>query len=713
MNSLDIPKLSYAYDNYIYVIKDMIYKDAEGIRKKHTNNIKRYDDINKKRDVLLKDIQSKQVKELDNILDKMLNEIKKGNYPNIKVAYNNFQLIVFTNAIFTSTHFVRNEWIDPISFSMFREFISSYNPIVYIDVLHIPVLEYYKYYNLNNSGVLKNYPICIDYIKVYNIKILDFIPLDVEGLYLDLESGSKEINTAIDKFKNLKRLIIVSIRLEKLVYAYEHLEYLSFVGLDIIDILGRGRCCSSVKEVDLNGSNLKYVNISGSKLSPLSFPFKSIKEIVWNNIENQTEYYKNEFPDFVCNMAYFQNKSCIGAITLVDPFKIDPLPLHENNDVIEILKCFGIEYSDDRIVDTNNVIKEMQIRILTCPILECKNIKKLSIEAKNINVENIKECTLLIDLELSAPSKYISFMNYLLDLQNIEIIKSFKDMVKFKFYRFNLSDNFTLEGLNKLEEVDLSIRHFKYSKELFAGITSLKKITINYSNIIDGMFDDLNIESLILKSCSGEISNKLFEKLNHLKYLYLDEHISLNHNIFKDSPILNTLETLIILNNDIVKIPYVLKDFKKLYTLKAFHKDKEFHKNFLFGVTSLRSLYMNYDENISLFNLDHLTTLRIKILKEGEEVINPSFFLGLDKLENLNLRSVVRSTFIVNKESLNNLTNLKNINAYYTNFHNDAFLNNPSLINVIIKSGKYPIDLLKNFISYKHSEYANIKYLTI
>lgn len=615
---MNYPLLRNSYNDYITEIEHQIDLDTTIIENKYEGDEIKTKPYNDKRNTL--------ISKLDEIRENMFKEINKGNYPNTKVLYNDFQLIVFLDTPYTIQEFEKQKCcFDNISFSMIRDFIPSNDMIVYVKELNIEILMFYKYYHIQE--LLLMYPINIKYIKVDNLEELKYIPTNVKGLFLHVD----KISDSLKPFTSLEHLIVISdslcyfeINNDNLIslsfyYEYNHNDYeVKYSSLDTY----RTNCycsyisCKYLGDINISGSKLQYLNISKTRLTPFSiFKYnkinpKQIKEIICNGVDN-------------CNMI-------IESITLRDPFKHDLIPndVYAIEDIFDIL---GIGLDNDVIYDKNNIINSMTIEVDTCPKIY-SDLESLIIYAEVIDIKNIYVSkSSLKNLEINKKS-CISDEKLL----NSHLLNNFTNLINLSIQDFKLSNAFTISNLKNLHKVTLLLDNFVYTKEFFEGLSLLKYIYIGEGYCNQDTFDDLIIEALVLYYNKSPIINRMFLKLYNLKYLSIEHNGSLKNYIFTDLPLLDTLETLK-LSYVKLNVIYDFKDFTKLKTLKFY---MSILNNYISGLNNIRNLTLEFnkiqldDNSLNEFDIsnilgetDKLEKLKIKGYYEDS--------LYLDKVNNL------------------------------------------------------------------------------
>ena len=372
----------------------------------------------------------------------------------------------------------------------------------------------------------------------------------------------------------------------------------------------------------------------------------------------------------------------------------------DNN--LEILKLY-MDYRNNNIknifinflklkelcINYNQIHKNNKIEINEDLFNGLSNLKKLELSciktSKNVNnlfqeVEKEKRTLLFHPKTKNIIKNYgKNIFKYLINnleeltLNNTSIIKNINDelkkLKKLKTLKLNNCDSFedipflvNLETLHltNFSNKSLNLNKFVNLKELYLNYKKTRYIDINklfeikYNVIKDNVIKDNVIKYNVIKdNVLGNLKKLTFDHCN----LYF-----IQENFFK---YLTNLEDLIILQKDNIYIAQ--KEMRNKYSFlstKSINEKSIIKLNNLKKLTKLKNLSLEcyldlyvIDENTfnGLNNLENLNLLYNYITK-----INPSTFINLEKLKELNLSG--NELEEINKDTFNGLNNLENLN---------------------------------------------------
>lgn len=550
-----------------------------------------------KRDVIIKKLLEIQKEKMD--------DINKDKDINISIFLYDFQLYLF---VFKNKK--HNRLFDAACFNIIRKFIHSKDIIIYIDEIEID--------NIND----KQYK----HLKEHEI----FETLNIKSFTLEIKSGYEKVP------KDINRLSLVNNHISRFISNY----FTNLTHLNLFhNTLETFECDCNLIYLDVGcnynlrslkvKNTLEYIDISNTLIKDLS-PYPLLKTIVWDG-----NVYQNK--SLVDWMNGSQKRKYLKSLTLKGK-KINGFGEIDTDNISDELEYLSI---DTDLTITSKSLKSLDITCSECPNIDCRNITSLSINEYGNSYKDfltcIRQCSLLTNLKLSFHK--IDKKQF-----NINRLSYFENLTSLTIANVVLSEVVTLDGFNKLTELDLeNVKTRNDNLPIFSKLSSLKKLSISGGNVKDKSFLNLNgLEELILKNPDNIVLNEnTFSNLSSLEILkiYIHNFDSISENLFIK---LSNLKQLHFESSSKVSIP--INIFANLFSLSS-----------LMIVTN----YSCIPYNICFKGLYNLINLTIYGFFEPPypQYINKDLFSDLSNLRSL----VIYSTLAIDEDAFINLKNLRDL----------------------------------------------------
>ena len=503
--------------------------------------------------------------------------------------------------------------------------------------------NFFEAQNINDKNILNN----IYGKKIFSI--IDELSKFKENSNAFMKKTDEELNIKYEYFKN------------------EVLKYLNSTTNQIFNAFHLD--LSNIKE-----ENLKIIQgFAHDKIIFLNKVITLYKQII-EVIEQNFLILKNFLQNFDLNQEYplqdFFTKEFDNITTSWLFLKLD-LEKFDFKNVIEE-SSLNMNYKEFLMKECHEKNSEMNIIL--------PDVKQNSGKMANIKKEKYKDKIKLI----SDNSSHLVKLNF----TNVPIIEEFLGTVKYdKLKKLKLKNSyiFNNEIFNQFPSLNkLSIKYCQnLDTYIFNNINllNLKQLILDKNGFVNEDFDNL-IENFLLKS------QDLLNNLEILSFAYNNiSNIDFNHYLSTSKNIFNSLNTLILRNNEIYKIILDINYFPQLKLLDVCNNN-------------LTTNYFNELDN---------TNNNIIILQSG------NFFLMDDVLCEQYYNNLINKLYNINDYSLKNLSLSYIPTIYSSSFFNKLKINHALLINLQTLNLSYnglTCDIFFSFIE-KNKECLNLRILNL
>ena len=484
----------------------------------------------------------------------------------------------------------------------------------------------------------------------------------------------KEIFTIIDELSKFKENSNAFMKKtdEELNIKYEHFknEVLNYLNSTTNQIFNAFHLdLSNIKE-----ENLKIIQgFAHDKIIFLNKVLTLYKQII-EVIQQNFLILKNFLQNFDLNQEYplqdFFTKEFDNITTSWLFLKLD-LEKFDFKNVIEE-SSLNMNYKEFLMKECHEKNSEMNIIL--------PDVKQNSGKIANIKKEKYKDKIKLI----SDNSSHLVKLNF----TNVPVIEEFLGTVKYdKLKKLKLKNSYILNNEIFNQFSSLNKLSIKYCLNLDTyilnniSLLNLKQLILDKNRFVNEDFDNL-IENFLLKS------QDLLNNLEILSFAYNNiSNIDFNHYLSTSKNIFNSLNTLILRNNEIYKIILDINYFPQLKLLDVCNNN-------------LSTNYFNELDN---------TNNNIIILQSG------NFFLMDDVLCEQYYNNLINKLYNINNYSLKNLSLSYIPTIYSSSFFNKLKINHALLINLQTLNLSYnglSCDIFFSFIE-KNKECLNLRTLNL
>ena len=484
----------------------------------------------------------------------------------------------------------------------------------------------------------------------------------------------KEIFTIIDELSKFKENSNAFMKKtdEELNIKYEHFknEVLNYLNSTTNQIFNAFHLdLSNIKE-----ENLKIIQgFAHDKIIFLNKVLTLYKQII-EVIQQNFLILKNFLQNFDLNQEYplqdFFTKEFDNITTSWLFLKLD-LEKFDFKNVIEE-SSLNMNYKEFLMKECHEKNSEMNIIL--------PDVKQNSGKIANIKKEKYKDKIKLI----SDNSSHLVKLNF----TNVPVIEEFLGTVKYdKLKKLKLKNSYILNNEIFNQFSSLNKLSIKYCLNLDTyilnniNLSNLKQLILDKNRIVNEDFDNLMVNFLLK-------SQDLLNNLEILSFAYNNiSNIDFNHYLSSSKNIFNSLNTLILRNNEIYKIILDINYFPKLKLLDLCNNN-------------LSTNYFNELDN---------TNNNIIILQSG------NFFLMDDVLCEQYYNNLINKLYNINNYSLKNLSLSYIPTIYSSSFFNKLKINHALLINLQTLNLSYnglSCDIFFSFIE-KNKECLNLRTLNL
>lgn len=332
----------------------------------------------------------------------------------------------------------------------------------------------------NEYEQFKNHLIDVKYdvLKIQSSDALFKLPRDITELDASNLTFNKKQLEELKKLDNIEKLTITNSDLSTLEYYGKHLRYL--------DVRNNPKLFT-IK----TNHFLTYLDVYNTGINNVSF-YTSLETLkcsitMYRILFSNLEIFKN------LKKVEFDSKHRIEDDIDITSTKIEHLKFNTDSDIKVVGNLLSLETIG-----------------LGRPIVLCTRLQSYRSISHSLNFKRLTSCIESL-IHLTATAKYIYDINMLNEFTNL----------KYLSLSFISPIELSLNGLNKLEEIKLS--NVKCTSQMFRTVNLLTKLSISNTVIEGHSLDGLNkVNELDLNDIENKLDDDIFLDLINLKIMRLD-----------------------------------------------------------------------------------------------------------------------------------------------------------------------------------------------